>query len=239
MSKSGRFRDGEDLASRVVYRIISLILTGFAKIYWRLSLVGKENLPEGVFVLAPSHRSNVDTPILAAVPHRLRFMAKDSLFKNKAVAWGLKSMGSFPVNRDAVDREALSRCIAMLEQGDPVVIFPEGTRQSGPMIQPLFDGAAYVAAKTQAPIIPVGIGGTEKVMPKGAKMLYPRKLRIIFGEPMAPPPLKENGRISRSAVKQCTEELALELQRLFDMAQASVGEARSGAVEPTSEETQP
>ncbi|MEY4251507.1 MAG: hypothetical protein RL691_388, partial [Actinomycetota bacterium] len=70
----------------------------------------------------------------------------------------LSALGAFPVTRGSADREALKRCIAVLEAGEPLVLFPEGTRQSGPIVQPLFDGAAYVAVKAGVPIIPVGIG---------------------------------------------------------------------------------
>ncbi len=227
MTKGGKFRDGEDLASRVIYRLICWVILGFGKLYWRLTYDGLSNLPAGSFVLAITHRSNVDTPIMAALPVRLRFMAKDSLFKNAAAAWMLRAMGSFSVNRDAVDREALSRSVGLLEQGDPVVIFPEGTRQSGPVIQPLFDGAAYIAAKTQVPIVPVGIGGSEQVMRKGSKMIYPHKIHYIVGEPLDPPALKAYGRVSRAAVKQTTEDLRIELQRLFDEASEKAGEPHS------------
>ena len=69
----------------------------------------------------------------------------------------------------------------MLEAGEPLVLFPEGERKSGPVVQPLFDGAAYVALKAGVPIVPVGIGGSERVMPKGAKFIYPRKVHVIVG----------------------------------------------------------
>ena len=62
----------------------------------------------------------------------------------------------------------------MLERGEPLVLFPEGERKCGPIVQPLFDGAAYIAVKAGVPIVPVGIGGSERAMPKGAKFIYPR-----------------------------------------------------------------
>ena len=97
-------------------------------------------------------------------------MGKDSLWKFAPIGWLLSALGAFPVTRGTADREALKRCIAVLEMGEPLVLFPEGTRQSGPMVMPLFDGAAYIAVKAGVPIIPLGIGGSEKVMPKGKKM---------------------------------------------------------------------
>ena len=126
------------------------------------------------------------------------------------------------MTRGSADREALKRCIAVLESGEPLVLFPEGTRQSGPVVQPLFDGAAYVAVKAGVPIIPVGIGGSEGVMPKASKMIYPRKCVLVVGEPIVAQ-ADETGRIPRSAVKDITERLTAELQRLFDEAQQLAG----------------
>jgi 1-acyl-sn-glycerol-3-phosphate acyltransferase len=98
-------------------------------------------------------------------------------------------------------------------------MFPEGERKSGPIVQPLFDGPAYIAAKTGAPIIPVGIGGSERAMPKGAKFIYPRKLHVIIGAPI-PAPTGENQKLQREAVRATTQHLHTELQRLYDIAEA-------------------
>ena len=100
-------------------------------------------------------------------------MGKDSLWKRQPAAWILSALGGFPVSRGTADREALQRCIAVLEAGEPLVLFPEGERKSGPTVQPLFDGAAYVALKAGVPIVPVGIGGSEEVMPEGLALHPP------------------------------------------------------------------
>ena len=105
-----------------------------------------------------------------------------------------------PGHRGAADREALKRCIAVLEAGEPLVLFPEGERKSGSDVQPLFDGAAYVALKAGVPIVPVGIGGSEAVMPKGAKFIHPRKVHVIVGPPI-PPAMAEGG---ARAAPSCT-----------------------------------
>ena len=130
----------------------------------------------------------------------------------------LTKLGGFPVTRGTADREALKRCIDVLNGGEPLVLFPEGERKSGPDIQPLFDGACYISAKTGAPIVPVGIGGSERVMPKGAKFIYPRKVHVVVGEPF-PAPTGESHREQREAVRVATLKLHAELQRLFDIAQ--------------------
>jgi 1-acyl-sn-glycerol-3-phosphate acyltransferase len=103
-------------------------------------------------------------------------------------------------------------------------MFPEGTRQSGPLVEELFDGTAYVASRTQVPIIPVGIGGSEAMMPKGAKLPKPTKLVLLIGDPIPAPERNEGGRVPRSAVAELTRRLRGELQELFDEAQERAGQ---------------
>jgi 1-acyl-sn-glycerol-3-phosphate acyltransferase len=215
---------GQSAASRVFYTLIRGLVVGICVGYTRTKVVGKHNIPTtGAFLLAPIHRSNIDTPLAAAVTRRrMRFMGKDTIWKVKPIGWIISALGAFPVTRGTADREALKRCIAVLEAGEPLVLFPEGTRQSGPVVQPLFDGAAYVAVKAGVPIIPVGIGGSEGVMPKGSKMIYPNKCIVIVGEPISVP-RDETGKVARSAVKELTETLSGELQRLFNEAQSMAG----------------
>jgi 1-acyl-sn-glycerol-3-phosphate acyltransferase len=215
---------GNSVLSRIFYTLIRGLVVAISVGYTRTRIVGKHNVPKtGAFLLAPIHRSNIDTPLAAAVTsRRMRFMGKDSIWKFKPIGWIISSLGAFPVTRGSADREALKRCITVLESGEPLVLFPEGTRQSGPVVQPLFDGAAYVAVKAGVPIIPVGIGGSEGVMPKGSKMIYPRKCVLVVGEPIVAE-ADETGRIPRSAVKDVTVKLASELQRLFDEAQQLAG----------------
>lgn len=215
---------GDSLVSRIFYTLIRGLVVAICVGYTRARVVGKHNIPKsGAFLLAPIHRSNIDTPLAAAVTsRRMRFMGKDTIWKVKPIGWIISALGAFPVTRGSADREALKRCITVLESGEPLVLFPEGTRQSGPLVQPLFDGAAYVAVKAGVPIIPVGIGGSEGVMPKGSKMIYPRKCVLVVGEPIVAT-ADETGRIPRSAVKDITEQLNSDLQRLFDEAQRLAG----------------
>lgn len=224
MSEVDSFMAGNSRASRIFYAVMRSIVVGVSVGYTRTRVVGKHNIPRsGAFLLAPIHRSNIDTPLAAAVTRRrMRFMGKDSLWKFRPIGWVVSALGAFPVTRGTADREALRRCIAVLEGGEPLVLFPEGTRQSGPVVMPLFDGAAYVAVKAGVPIIPVGIGGSEAVMPKGSKMIHPRKCVVVVGEPISVD-RDEEGRVPRSAVKDLTGALSEELQRLFDEAQRLAG----------------
>ena len=208
-----------------LYRTIRALIFGVAKLFGRIEITGTENVPRaGAFVLAPVHRSNVDFALASLVTtRRMRYMGKDSIWKIKVLNPLWDALGAFPVHRGAADREALRTSTAVLESGQPLVMFPEGTRQSGPVVQDLFDGSAYVAAKTQVPIVPVGIGGSEKAMPKGSKFIHPSKLVIVIGEPLDPPAPRPNGGVSRRAVRELTEQLHAEIQKLFDDAQARAG----------------
>jgi 1-acyl-sn-glycerol-3-phosphate acyltransferase len=206
------------------YRLVRNVLVGFCRLYWRQTTEGTQRVPDGPFVLAPVHRSNIDTPVVCAVTkRRMRFMGKETVWKYRVLAWILNSLGGFPVHRGHADREALRRCLEVLEGGEPLVLFPEGTRQSGPLVQPLFEGAAYLATRTGVPIVPVGIGGSERAMPKGSKMLRPVKVHVVIGEPIHPDAVGPSGRASRKAVHQLSQRLHDELQRLFDEAQAKAG----------------
>lgn len=216
---------GNSALSRGFYSVVRGLLVILCRVITRVDIIGRENIPAvGPFVLAPVHRSNIDSPLAAAVTRRrMRFMGKDSLWKFGPVGSVLSALGGFPVSRGTADREALKRCIAVLESGEPLVLFPEGTRQSGPVVQPLFDGAAYVAVKAGVPIIPVGIGGSEGVMPKGSRMIHPRKCVMVVGSPITAQRDAE-GRVPRSAVRDVTSSLSATLQVLFDEARRLAGD---------------
>ena len=231
MSDVRSFLAGNGPFSHTLYFVVRALVAGFTRALTRLSIEGREHLPHtGPFVLAPVHRSYIDTPISSCLTRRrLRFMGKDTLWTNRPFGWFLSSLGGFPVTRGTADREALRRCVAVLEAGEPLVLFPEGERKSGPTVQPLFDGAVYVALRAGVPIVPVGIGGSERVMPKGARFLHPNKVHVIVGAPIESPPPADSGRVSRSIIRRHSDELHATLQQLFDDAQQRVGLLESSA----------
>lgn len=224
MTRVESFLAGQGPASRAAYAVARAVVAAFTRVWTGLRIEGRERIPAtGAFVLAPVHRSIMDTPISACVTRRrLRFMGKDTLWKRRPAAWLLSALGGFPVSRGTADREALKRCIAVLEAGEPLVLFPEGERKSGDVVQPLFDGAAYVALRAGVPIVPVGIGGSEAVLPKGSRFIRPRRVHVIVGEPIVYP-IGTGGRVPRVAVHEVTARLHETLQTLFDEAQARIG----------------
>jgi len=224
MSDVESYLAGDGRGSRLFYAFVRNLVTFILRTYCRMRIEGRENIPSsGPYVLAPVHRSYIDTPIASACTRRrLRFMGKDSLWKNRTAGWILSALGAFPVTRGSADRQAVTRGIQVLQSGEPLVLFPEGERKAGPIVEPLMDGAAYIACKAGVPIVPVGIGGSEKVMGKGAKFIHPHKVVVIIGEPIPAPP-SVDGRMPRAAVKEISLQLHERLQGLLDEAIRKAG----------------
>jgi len=224
----------------VLFRSVRFLVGTFCRLFWRVRIRGLEHIPaSGPFILSPVHRSNVDTPLVALMGRRpVRFMGKDSMWKFGFSDWFFTSMGGFPVRRGTPDRDALRSCERLLADGQALVIFPEGTRRSGPVVEELFEGPAYLSAKLQVPIVPVGIGGSEGAMPKGARGIRPVKISIVVGEPVTPPTPTESGRVGRKGVRALSAQLQQRLQALFDEAQADVaGRGPSASGQGTSAPT--
>lgn len=205
-----------------------LISTVFHLVF-RIRIEGTENIPsEGSFILAAgAHQSNLDTlAVCVLTRRRMRFMGKDTLWRSRFWDWFFSALGGFPVNRTGVDREALRQCLAYTAEGEPVVMFPEGTRHTTPIITEMYDGPVYVAAKGDVPIVPVGIGGSARAMPSGSKMVRPTRMSLIVGPPIDPPEGSGGGRVKRSQIGAGTDHLREVLQDLFDRAQDLAGVER-------------
>jgi 1-acyl-sn-glycerol-3-phosphate acyltransferase len=204
-------------AGRLSYRFLRGIGVVVCALLWRVRVEGRDRLPTGVpYVVAPVHRSYVDFIIVAVtVPRVLRYMVKDSVWKVRWLGRFIEWNGSFPVNRDHADRDALRQCEEAVQGGDPVVMFPEGRRKEGPAVEDLFNGPSFVACRNRIPIVPIGIGGSDAAMPMGARMIRPGHIRVVIGEPIYPDvPL--TGRVPRRVVTENTELLRAEVQRLYD-----------------------
>jgi 1-acyl-sn-glycerol-3-phosphate acyltransferase len=165
----------------VLYFLVRLLMVPLMKLLFGLSATGTENIPaSGPVVITPNHKSFWDAFFIAAVVRRrLHFMGKAELFEG----WRGRlfiALGGFPVLRGSSDAEAIETSRAILERGDVLALFPEGTRVSDPerLGQPR-RGATRLAIETGAVIIPTAISGTEK-----RRWHLPRRVRIAFGEPI-------------------------------------------------------
>lgn len=221
---------------RFLYSVAWYLLRGLAKLWFRAEVRCREHAPDGPFILAPVHRSYLDFALVSAIlppNRRLRMLAKDTIWKGGlGRLW--TALGAIPVHRGTPDRDALHAAIAVVEAGEALVVFPEGTRQSGPTVDDVFDGPAFVQARTGVPIVPVGIGGSEAAMPRGSKFPKRRKIVLLVGEALPAPDsavtsshgAEASGRrsvVRRSAVRKQTERLREAVQTLFDEAQVAAG----------------
>jgi 1-acyl-sn-glycerol-3-phosphate acyltransferase len=201
------------------YQFARAVVLSVFKVVFRVRVVGKDRVPStGAYIVAPSHRSILDIPFAAFItPRTVRFLAKDDLFRTPLGGRFFDALGAVKVERGTADRAALRALEDALAAGSPVAVFPEGTRHSGPDIAELFAGAAFLAIKLGVPIVPVGIGGSEHILPKGK--LFPRvhRVAVSVGRPIMPPALE--GRARRAAATTLTTQLQAELQRCFDDAE--------------------
>ena len=148
-------------------------------IYFGFKVIGRENIPEGGCVVCPNHVQLSDPPFAAvALGHRipLRLMAKKELFqKNKLFAWLIAALGAFPVDREGADITAIKTALGSVRAGQKLIIFPQGTR--GASEGDAKKGAAMLAVKTRAPILPMYISEN-----KGFRC----RATVIIGKPFLP-----------------------------------------------------
>lgn len=151
---------------------------------FRVRLIGRENLPQGGAVLAGNHISYADPALLWSVaPRPTHFMAKSELWETDFIGWGLDMFWAFPVDRGHSDRAAIQKAGAYLAAGEPVAIFPEGTRNREGEAEAQ-GGAAFIAARAGVPLVPVGIDGTERIKPPGSKFVHFPRVTISVGRPV-------------------------------------------------------
>jgi 1-acyl-sn-glycerol-3-phosphate acyltransferase len=168
----------------LAYWMVRGILQPFFHIYFRMSRIGRDHIPaEGPVILAANHRSFLDPFVIATMSRRpLYYVTKKELFASRFVAWLLNSLGAFPIDRGNGDTDAMATAREILERGDAVLIFPEGTRiRPGTLGSPK-RGVGRLALETGAPVVPVAVIGTENV--RRGWRFRPHKVRIRAGAPL-------------------------------------------------------
>jgi 1-acyl-sn-glycerol-3-phosphate acyltransferase len=209
---AGHVITGPSRSDKFIWWLCRAIMLGFCKAFFRLRIEGREHLPAGPYVLAPVHRSYLDSLVCAVISgRRTRFLGKEEMWKYAPVARLWDALGGIKIARGTTDRESMRLCLDALAAGEPLAVFPEGQRRLGPVIEEMFEGAAYIASRTGVPIVPVGIGGSERAM-------RPGKDKVPIEVPGG-----GDERVPRSAVRETTKRLRIELQALFDEAQRVAG----------------
>jgi len=156
-----------------------------------LEIVGLENVPrQGPLIVASNHRSHADPPLIGiAMPRPLHYMAKKELFEVPLFGSIIPRTGAFPVTRGRPDRRALRYSLQLLDEGQAVVMFPEGTRSEDGQLREPELGVALIALRSRAPVLPLGLQGTEHILPKGAALPQSHPLKVRYGKPLTFPDL--------------------------------------------------
>ncbi|MFH1560196.1 MAG: lysophospholipid acyltransferase family protein [Chloroflexota bacterium] len=187
----------------VVYGTSNVLLKGALHIFGDWKVEGREYVPpKGPLIIVSNHQSNMDPPILAvSIPRRINFMAKRGLFHNPVASLFLKAYGAFPLNQSGNDLAAIQRSLKMLSRGAALVIFPEGTRSPG-AIRKAIPGIAMIALRSGAPILPVGITGTESIGPPWQIAIPRGEFKVRIGQPFSVPPME--GKVIRGQLEVIT-----------------------------------
>jgi 1-acyl-sn-glycerol-3-phosphate acyltransferase len=189
------------------------VVDGFVRRVYRLDIAGAERIPEGGAILVANHESRLDPFVLTAVTARpIRYMAKEELWRWRWLGAMMDALGGFPVRRGS-GRDAMTRAAELLEHGELVAMFPQGTvipyRH-----RPFQRGAARLALRTGAPLVPVCLVGTERALrPRRPRIGFPR-IRVLVGSPIAAPRATPTIAVARALTEQVEAAIA-ELRRPY------------------------
>ena len=183
----------------VVYWVVRAVFQPFFHLYFRLSRIGREHIPDGPVIFAANHRSFLDPFIIGTMTRRpLYYVAKKQLFANRLQAWFLNSLGAFPVDRGNGDQQTIETAKAILARGDSVLIFPEGTRvRPGPPGRAK-RGVGRLVLEAGVPVVPLALIGTTDV--RRGWRIRPRKIRVRAGKPLTFPHVEAASRELAAAV---------------------------------------
>jgi 1-acyl-sn-glycerol-3-phosphate acyltransferase len=201
-----------------LYWIVKGILTPILRLFVRIKVEGRENVPRrGAVILASNHRSFLDSIFIPLVlRRRVTFVAKAEYFDDAKTAWFFRSCGQIPIRREggSASERALASASEVLRSGKVFAIYPEGTRTRDGLLHRGHTGLARLAMRANVPIVPIGLVGTDEVQPVDSRMpkLF-RAVTVRFGEPIDPE--RYAGREhDRMALRELTDEVMFEICQL-------------------------
>ncbi|MFC2002330.1 lysophospholipid acyltransferase family protein [Chloroflexota bacterium] len=193
--------------ARAILGLLFLLLT-------RWQVKGKENVPsQGPLLIVANHLNLTDPPLLGiSFSRKVIFMAKEELFRSRFTAHFMRRLGAFPVRRQGLDRVALRQALQILDDGLVLAMFPEGMRSRNGQLGAALPGSALIACRSGAPILPVGITGTEQI--KGIVWILRRpKVTVNIGHPFYLTPA--DGKLTRKELAVLTDSIMRHIAELL------------------------
>ncbi len=193
---------------------------------------------EGPVIIASNHASNFDPVVLGAwltptLGRRIHWLGKKELFDWPVIGWLAQNGGVHPVDRGAADVEAFRLARRILDEGNILFVFPEGTRSADGALQAARDGVAVLALRTGAPIVPIGIGGSNGVWPRGQKIPHPGgRVTVRVGRPFRVADALPPGTDRRTAKGLATDIIMRRIAELLPPQQRGVYGTPSTEMEP-------
>ncbi|MGG5260382.1 lysophospholipid acyltransferase family protein [Phycicoccus avicenniae] len=205
--------------SRLAYTVSHGAVAPLSKLLWRPTVTGTEGVPTtGGVLFASNHLSFIDSfaiPIVA--PRPVVFLAKSDYFTGTGIGGRVRrgffeGIGAVPVDRHSsrAAQESLDAALAVLQEGRGFGIYPEGTRSRDGRLYKGRTGVAWLALTAGVPVVPVGLVGTDEVMPVGSSFPRVAKVRVAFGRPISPAPYAEMpaGRARRLLTDEVMDAIA-------------------------------
>jgi glycerol-3-phosphate dehydrogenase (NAD(P)+) len=194
----------------VVYWVVRAVVQPVFHVYFRMARTGRRHIPDGPVIVAANHRSFLDPFIIGCCIRRpVYFVAKRELFERRLQGWVLNALGAFPVRRGESDEESVRTALELLERGEAVVIFPEGTRiRSGSLGSPK-RGVGRLALEGGAPVVPIAVTGTDRT--RRGWLIRPARVSVRCGRPLTFPRVSKP---SSALAREVTERIwpCVELQ---------------------------
>jgi 1-acyl-sn-glycerol-3-phosphate acyltransferase len=175
------------LGGVIWYQIIKYLIGTLGLVIFGWRATGQRNMPRsGGVLLVSNHLSYLDVFCLGIPLRRpLNFVARSTLFV-PVLAFLLRSMGAFPIQREGMGASGMKETLRRLRSGGIVTLFPEGTRSVDGQLGPLKSGIAVLVARAGVPVVPVGLAGTFEIWPRSRKVPFPHSIRIHYGQPIFP-----------------------------------------------------
>lgn len=169
---------------RLHYRIGWILIRFISRVVFRIKVTGEEHLPRhSGYILATNHTSYFDPPLIGScVRGEVYYLAKTELFRNRCFAAFIRSINAVEVARGTVDRRSLQVCVQVLQKGNGLVVFPEGTRSKTGRLLAAKPGIGMIAARANCPVIPAYLHGADRL---GACLLGRQRLSLAIGRPLS------------------------------------------------------